>query len=1140
MRRRPAFISVAGAVALALAISGVNAAPEPAQAATAAEPKIVTPPDTELNKTWAPPTAAAGKSAVLSVGPDEEWALPESQTPRSRDGSANRAPAGTIAAAPGLGALPYFSFDQVDLSTDTVARVNLGNGNLLLTSADGVLNGPSLSVRNDRFYNGLSTSNGSHGGGWSSPLSAFDFGLQTNSSTSVTFRGPNGISATFTKPGAVWIAPPGFNATLVGTTTKTLTYNQSGEQLVFNASGWVTQNLDRNGVGTTYTYNASTGRTATVTEASGRTYTIAWTTIGPSSFAAITSITDGAGRATTYTHNTTGQLTRVDSPGGYWEEYDYDASGRIFQMRAVGTGAAASNARIDFEYDSQSRVTAIKRGAPTGAYLTTQSYGYSAGQTTVTDGRGKVSTHKIDTSGRVTSAIDALGRTRAKTWTANSDVATTTDASGSGSTPGQTTTYAYDSLNNAVGTTLPTGAAASAAYATGVGCAGAGGTPFQPKCSSDDAGNGKSFDYDANGNLTKVSDSTAGGSGAVPQQFTYASVGYACPAGGGIPGQTCSSKDGNGNVTSYKYDASGNLAKIVPPAPMGATTYTHDALGRVLTVTNGKGEMTIFAYNVRDEIVSTTFAGSATVATTYYANGVKSGDNEATGTTGPLKFNYYDVLNRLTQQVSKAGSRTVNYNFTYDAAHNTLSQADSDYGTTSYVYDDANQMTQMIQPGGACPAAAGSPSGSGCIKFTYDRNGAEATRTLPGNAVIVTAKDAASRTTRITAKNAAGTAVADVGYSFTAAGGTGPTADRTSIQARTSFAATGIPAGAVTAYGYDSLSRLTSAVEKVGATVNASWTYGYDPAGNRTQQVRAGNTGAPAGTTIYAYNSANQLASTNADTTAWTYDAAGGQTKNGITGQTAAYNSRGAVASIGASSYTAFGQGNADTLTRSSGPTTYRTSPIGFASETSGTTQRVYDRTPGGEAVGMNHTFYFVTDHQNSVVGVFDGTGTWYGGYSYSPYGETRAVGANPVLATIGLRYISGYLDSSAGLYKFGARYYDATTGRFTQTDPTGQEPNPFAYAEGNPISNIDPTGTATVRIIVDLVDAFRNGQDIASVISNYSSADLAGILVGGALEAGCLALTGAASGGIALAVAYPFCAGFSEIIGAAVTAAAS
>lgn len=46
------------------------------------------------------------------------------------------------------------------------------------------------------------------------------------------------------------------------------------------------------------------------------------------------------------------------------------------------------------------------------------------------------------------------------------------------------------------------------------------------------------------------------------------------------------------------------------------------------------------------------------------------------------------------------------------------------------------------------------------------------------------------------------------------------------------------------------------------------------------------------------------------------------------------------------------------------------------------------------------------------------------------------------------------------GLYHFTARYYDPNIGRFTSPDPSGQEKNPYLYAEGDPVIRIDPQGT--------------------------------------------------------------------------------
>jgi hypothetical protein len=44
-----------------------------------------------------------------------------------------------------------------------------------------------------------------------------------------------------------------------------------------------------------------------------------------------------------------------------------------------------------------------------------------------------------------------------------------------------------------------------------------------------------------------------------------------------------SQKDADGHITTYSYDAKGNLTKVTPPAPMRATTMTYDQLSRLKT-----------------------------------------------------------------------------------------------------------------------------------------------------------------------------------------------------------------------------------------------------------------------------------------------------------------------------------------------------------------------------------------------------------------------------------------------------------------------------------------------------------------------------------------------------------------------------
>ncbi|MGW4276308.1 RHS repeat-associated core domain-containing protein [Streptomyces seoulensis] len=54
---------------------------------------------------------------------------------------------------------------------------------------------------------------------------------------------------------------------------------------------------------------------------------------------------------------------------------------------------------------------------------------------------------------------------------------------------------------------------------------------------------------------------------------------------------------------------------------------------------------------------------------------------------------------------------------------------------------------------------------------------------------------------------------------------------------------------------------------------------------------------------------------------------------------------------------------------------------------------------------------------------------------------------------------MAGYYQDPTGLYHLQADYYDADIGRFTQPDPSGQEQNPYLYAEGDPVNHIDPNG---------------------------------------------------------------------------------
>jgi hypothetical protein len=89
---------------------------------------------------WAPPEDAS----ALIVPEDREiseeaWAPSEEDRFSSGEsGSQMRAPAGTVAGAPGVGELPCFSFQDLAVSSDSAVRVNISNGNVVVKASDAI------------------------------------------------------------------------------------------------------------------------------------------------------------------------------------------------------------------------------------------------------------------------------------------------------------------------------------------------------------------------------------------------------------------------------------------------------------------------------------------------------------------------------------------------------------------------------------------------------------------------------------------------------------------------------------------------------------------------------------------------------------------------------------------------------------------------------------------------------------------------------------------------------------------------------------------------------------------------------------------------------------------------------------------
>ena len=207
--------------------------------------------------------------------------------------------------------------------------------------------------------------------------------------------------------------------------------------------------------------------------------------------------------------------------------------------------------------------------------------------------------------------------------------------------------------------------------------------------------------------------------------------------------------------------------------------------------------------------------------------------------------------------------------------------------------------------------------------------------------------------------------------------------------------------GAVTRYGYDSFSRLTSVTLPSGLVVQ----YDYDGMGHRI--ARRSSDGKPELTYIY-------------------------DEKNRVQG-----------------------------VFENTYPTT-RGLWLGYATSNQ-TADDMYDITfdlSNNDEVLKYQTYEVIRDQRGDVRRVLNDTdGSVLQAIDYDEFGNVTR-DTNPGLQPFG--FAGGLYDSATGLVHFGARDYDPVTGTWLQRDPilfNGGTPNLYQYALSDPINLMDPTG---------------------------------------------------------------------------------
>ena len=350
------------------------------------------------------------------------------------------------------------------------------------------------------------------------------------------------------------------------------------------------------------------------------------------------------------------------------------------------------------------------------------------------------------------------------------------------------------------------------------------------------------------------------------------------------------------DVTTFAYDAAGNLISVTDPVSLVTQLSEHDGRGLPGKLTDANGVETALAYTQRGWLAGRTLLDDGGDAATL----IEYGDaGQVTRMVLPdgSAFDYeYDAAHRLTAVANDLGERI---EYTLDAAGNrTKTDVKSDKGTIlrtqSAVFDEIGRLLQSVGAVGQTTDFAYDSTGS--VTSITDDNAGVTLQAFDGLYRLVSATDAASglvdygydardNLVSVTDQESLATAYVYDGFGDTiqvaspdsgtavheydAAGNlvrttdargvvTDNTYDAASRITSKSFPAT--PAEDVT-FGYDDitggnygLGRLTSITDQSGTAALV-----YDHQGNVTQEDRT--IGAVAYTTRYAYDPAGKLTS---------------------------------------------------------------------------------------------------------------------------------------------------------------------------------------------------------------------------------------------------------------------------------------
>ncbi|ACA38666.1 hypothetical protein J2D69_02700 [Lysinibacillus sphaericus] len=539
-------------------------------------------------------------------------------------------------------------------------------------------------------------------------------------------------------------------------------------------------------------------------------------------------------------------------------------------------------------------------------------------------------------------------------------------------------------------------------------------------------------------------------------------------------GNILSYQDGKGEITKYRYNLKNELVEVQDAANK-TTTYTYDANSNLTSVTNDAGKKTSFKYNAQNAIEKETNAEEKVTTYKYNADGKLNEVVNATGdkiaySTSTDTNTQIVKINGVNQYLTQAdGLSTTATNHTLNNQKVTYTKSENELLQTVDISSPVNRS--IIYTYKNEEDLASIQYGTDTISFTYDANGQTTALKLNGESIAGLTWNKNGSLESKTFQNDA--SILNKYYAGQLQTETLKTNSSTTWRTNEyeydnnqQISKVTNDDGSVT-YTYDVLNQLVEEQYSNGLTIS----YTYDTVGNRNSKTTLQNGSTT--TTNYGYNDANQMKAVGGK--AYTVSPNGNVTNDGVFQYVwNAFDQLTEVKSLTdatVASYRYDENGRRVYSKDNNGETYYRynglSNQVLFEEDASGAITKAYTYDASGHPLTMTNqgsTYYYLTNYRGDVLALTNTNGDIVAQYTYDAWGNILS--QSGTMAAINPYRYAGYrYDEKTKLYYLMARYYNPDTGVFLSRDPVRGDTmtpisfNGYSYTNNNPVMNVDPSG---------------------------------------------------------------------------------